>query len=202
MMSSVTLVLGGARSGKSRWAEQLAAHGGQSVLYVATARAGDQEMADRIAVHRANRPAGWRTLEVADSLIAAIREHAAERSTVLVDCLTLWVSNALLARTALFEDADSVAPSEWRAIESALVAEATDLVEHARSASLKLILVSNEVGLGIVPVYPLGRYYRDILGRVNSAVAQHADSVVLMVAGLPVDLRRLSFALSDATGDE
>jgi len=202
MNGTVTLVLGGARSGKSRWAEQLARRGGGPVLYVATAQPGDPEMADRIASHQANRPADWQTLEVTDNLLVGVRERAEPGTTILVDCLTLWVSNVILARIAPYPDAGAVTPAEWRTIESTLVAEATDLAEHARKASLRLILVSNEVGLGLVPVYPLGRSYRDILGRVNSALAERADSVVLMIAGLPLDLRRFSLALSEVTNGE
>jgi len=201
MKATITLVLGGARSGKSRWAEQLARRGRGQVVYVATAQPGDDEMAERIANHRASRPADWLTLEVPVNLPAAIREQATPGSIVLVDCVTLWVSNAVLARTAPYATADEVPPAEWRAIESALLAEAGDLIEHARANSLRLILVSNEVGLGLVPVYLLGRAYRDILGRVNSALAERADSVIMMIAGLPIDLRRFQAEFSEAGGD-
>lgn len=202
MKATITLVLGGARSGKSRWAEQLARRGRGQVVYVATAQPGDDEMAERIANHRASRPAEWLSLEVPVNLLAAIRQQATVGSTVVVDCVTLWVSNAVIARTAPFAAADAVPPAEWRVIESALVAEAGDLIEHARANSLRLILVSNEVGLGLVPVYRLGRAYRDILGRVNSALAERADSVIMMIAGLPIDLRRFQAEFSEAGGDE
>lgn len=201
MKSTITLVLGGARSGKSLWAEQFARRGNGPVLYVATAQPSDDEMAERIANHRANRPADWTTLEVPVDLLSAIRKQAEAGCTVLVDCLTIWVSNAILARIAAFEDAAVVSPAEWRAIEADLVAEVTGLAEHARRSALRLILVSNEVGLGLVPPYPLGRAYRDILGRVNSGLAERADNVIMMVAGLPIDLKRFLAKFPEAGRD-
>ena len=191
MRSSVTLILGGARSGKSAWAEQVAANSGRPVTFVATATAGDTEMAARIAAHQASRPAGWRTVEAALDLAGAVRAHARPGDVVLVDCLTLWVSNRLLAGSAGYPDAEAVPDAVWRDVEAGLLADAEALLEGARTAGAALVLVSNEVGLGLVPPYPLGRRYRDLLGRLNQAVARPADRVVLMVAGLPVDLRRL-----------
>ncbi|HEX5414329.1 MAG TPA: bifunctional adenosylcobinamide kinase/adenosylcobinamide-phosphate guanylyltransferase [Chloroflexota bacterium] len=191
MSGTVTLILGGARSGKSRWAEHLATQTGRRVLYIATARASDAEMAERIAAHRANRPAGWQTVEVFDNLVAAVRDAAPVADVVIVDCLTLWVSNVIFQRTARLGDADAVAPEEWRAIQDDLVREAQRLVDQVRESEQTVILVSNEVGLGLVPPFPLGRYYRDILGAINQTIARDADSVVLMIAGLPLDLRRL-----------
>lgn len=191
MSGTVTLVLGGARSGKSTWAEHLAAQSGQRVLYVATAQASDAEMAERIAAHRASRPATWQTVEAFDDLVGAVRDWARVGDVVLVDCLTLWVSNVIFQRTARVGDVEAVAPAEWREIQDSLITAAQNLVDHARESEQTLILVSNEVGLGLVPPYPLGRRYRDILGNVNRTVAHHADSVVLMIAGLPVDLRQL-----------
>jgi adenosylcobinamide kinase/adenosylcobinamide-phosphate guanylyltransferase len=164
---STTLVLGGARSGKSDWAVRTAAESGRPVLFLATATAGDDEMAERIARHRAERPADWRTIEEPIDLVGALRREARPGDLIVVDCLTLWVSNLLLAGG----DPD---------------------VEPLLDLGLELILVSNEVGLGLVPDNPLGRAYRDVLGQVNRAVAARAESVVFMVAGLPVDLRRLT----------
>ena len=202
MRGSITLVLGGARSGKSAWAEEVAVGSGRRVLYVATATAGDDEMADRIATHQAQRPAGWSTVEAPFDLAATVRSVAERGDAVLVDCLTLWVSNVVLEEIGRERDADALESNEWAAIEERLLAAVNALATDARARGLTLILVSNEVGMGLVPLFPLGRHYRDMLGRVNQAAATTADSVVLMIAGLPVDLRRLIYASGLGDGDE
>ena len=163
---SVTLVLGGARSGKSRHAEALLA-GASSPLYVATATAGDDEMRDRIAHHRALRDGRWRTEEVPVAIADALD---AEPGPVLVDCLTLWLTNLLLG------DHD---------VEAACAALDAALARRRAPA----VLVSNEVGLGIVPGDALSRRFRDEAGRLNQRVAAGAGSVVLVAAGLPLRLR-------------
>ena len=111
---------------------------------------------------------------------------------MVVDCLTLWVSNVLLKAIGPERDADMMPPTEWTAIEASVVNEAQALLTDARDRDLTLILVSNEVGMGVVPATSVGRHYRDILGRVNQAMGSRADSVILMIAGLPVDLRQLT----------
>lgn len=188
-MSRVVLVVGGARAGKSAWAEAEAARSGRRVLYVATATAGDAEMATRIAAHRSARPRSWRTLEEPLDLSAAA-DAARPGDILLLDCLTLWATNRLLARIGA-ADVESWPEQSWRELETELVAAAGELLDTLAARAIDAILVSNEVGLGLVPPYPLGRGFRDLLGRVNAAVAARADPVVLMVAGLPVDLRRL-----------
>jgi adenosylcobinamide kinase / adenosylcobinamide-phosphate guanylyltransferase len=190
MKASSTLILGGARSGKSAYAERLAAAAGRPVLYLATATARDEEMAARIAAHRAARPAGWRTVEAPEELVGAVAAHARAGDVILVDCLTLWVSNVLLREIG--EVGDAVPFAVASALEARLCAEADRLLDQARASGVELILVSNEVGMGLVPPFPLGRVYRDALGRVNQTVAERVDAVVLMVAGIPVDLRRLA----------
>jgi len=161
----LTLVLGGARSGKSRYAEHLIAALPPPWTYVATAEAGDEEMAARIKAHRERRGASWRTVEAPHGLGAVLSECA--DTPVLVDCLTLWLSNLMLAKTDIEEEIQS--------LEKALAAAASPVV-----------LVANEVGLGIVPDQPLGRWFRDLQGALNQRMAARADRVVLMVAGLPL----------------
>lgn len=183
------LVLGGARSGKSSYAERRAVEmaGGGTVLYVATAQAFDEEMAERIAAHQATRPAFWRTLEepLRVSEIVAADLARTESTVILVDCLTLWASNILLR-----QDEEPLAASVEQEAFAALDAL---LAVHAASAAA-LIVVSNEVGMGLVPPYPLGRLYRDLLGKLNARLASQADEVVFMAAGLPLTIKAPSEA--------
>jgi adenosylcobinamide kinase/adenosylcobinamide-phosphate guanylyltransferase len=175
------LILGGARGGKSAYAQRMAEQiGGSDVLYVATAEALDDEMRERIAVHRADRPKGWRTLEAPGLRAVSLAEEAEGATVVLVDCLTMLSSNALLS---LEED-----PSTVEA-EAAVNAEVEALLAAVRDTEAVWIIVSNEVGLGLVPPYPLGRLYRDALGRANQRLAAQADEVYMLVAGLPMTLK-------------
>ncbi len=192
MSGHITLILGGARSGKSNYAERLARGSGRPVLYVATASPGDEEMAARIARHQAQRPPDWRTIEAPANLLDVIRSEARPGDAVLLDCLTLWVSNVLLREIGPVDEIDAIAPATWATLETMLVEEAQTLLADSRARDVRLVLVSNEVGMGVVPAFPLGRHFQDILGRVNQVVAASADTVILMVAGLPVDLRKLA----------
>lgn len=164
----LTLVLGGARSGKSRYAESLVTTLPAPWIYVATAEARDAEMAERIAAHQARRGAGWRTLETPRDVVGALTAHGT--TPLLVDCLTLWLANALLASA----DVDA----EIERLEAAL-----------EQASAPLVLVANEVGFGIVPDNALGRRFRDLQGLLNQRIAARADRVVLVVAGLPLTIK-------------
>jgi adenosylcobinamide kinase/adenosylcobinamide-phosphate guanylyltransferase len=167
-MRRIALVLGGTRSGKSRYAVELARQRcGQRVCYLATARRGDPELDARIAAHRRERPAAWPTREVATDLAAAIAGAPAD-TLLLIDSLTLWVAALLEANEDVSE--------RWPAA-------------AARLRRRQAILVSDEVGLGVVPDSPLGRHFRDELGWLNQQVAALADDVVLCVAGLPIQLR-------------
>ncbi len=170
-MRSLTLILGGARSGKSTHALALAAAASR-VLFVATAEPRDAEMVERIAAHRHERPVTWDTLEEPRNLAAAIAHGADDYDIVLIDCLTLWVNNML-------EAAPDTAPASW--VDSVLATY--------RAGRASWIIVSNEVGLGIIPATSLGRAYRDALGTVNRLVADAADAVTLMVAGLPLIIK-------------
>ena len=167
----LTLVLGGARSGKSRFAEGLVTSQPGPWVYVATGEARDAEMAERIAHHAARRGPGWVTREVPLALADLIRAHGADRAPTLVDCLTLWLSNVMLA-------------------ERDVEAERAALLQALETAAGPIVIVSNEVGLGIVPENALARAFRDEQGRLNAAVAAAADTVVLMAAGLPLTLKQ------------
>ncbi len=195
MSRELILLLGGARSGKSRFAEKLAARFGERVLYVATAQARDEEMATRIAVHRRSRPAAWRTVEaptgVGEAVRAALATHPAD--VVLLDCLTLLVSNVILDGLWLSEE-------EFESVDEAAARQRVEfeldkLLRAIQESEVPWIVVSNEVGWGLVPPYPMGRAYRDLLGWVNQCLAAAADRVYLMVAGLPVDVKALSEAV-------
>jgi adenosylcobinamide kinase/adenosylcobinamide-phosphate guanylyltransferase len=187
---TLTLVLGGARSGKSWYAEALAPTLGQPVLYVATAEALDDEMRARVVAHQARRPSDWLTLEAPLRVGAALRDSAdgARSRVILLDCLTLLVSNILLSGGPDGPEPD--VEGAWIAVQAELDA----LVSAHRALGAHLIVVSNEVGLGVVPPYNLGRTYRDCLGRANQVLARKADRAILMVAGLPVDLKALPLA--------
>ena len=181
MAKELILILGGARSGKSSHAQQMALDlGGPDVLFVATAEAYDDEMRLRIAAHQAERPAGWLTVEAPRRVAEQIAPATAGASVVLVDCLTLLASNALLSAG---EDAS---PQQ---AEAAVLAEVDGLLAVCRGSDATWIMVSNEVGLGLVPPYPLGRLYRDALGRANQRCAAAADRVLFMVAGLPMRVK-------------
>lgn len=165
----ITLVLGGARSGKSRYAEWLIATYPKPWIYVATAEAKDDEMAERIAAHRARRGAGWQTIEAPHDLADALKA-APSGAAVLVDCLTLWLSN-------LMEGAFDIEAQTAR-LQKALAERAGPTV-----------LVSNEVGLGIVPENALARRFRDLQGNLNQMLAEQAARVIMMVAGVPVAVK-------------
>jgi adenosylcobinamide kinase/adenosylcobinamide-phosphate guanylyltransferase len=172
-LPALTLILGGARSGKSRFAERLVEAAARAGTYCATAEAGDAEMAARIAEHRARRGGFWRTVEAPLALAETIAAEATPDRPVLVDCLTLWLSNLLLAGKLL--------DREFARLSAVL-----------RDAGGPVVLVANEVGLGLVPETPLGREFRDAAGRLNQEMAALADRVVFVAAGLPLVLKGIA----------
>jgi adenosylcobinamide kinase/adenosylcobinamide-phosphate guanylyltransferase len=179
-----TLILGGARSGKSALAERLAQQSGREVTYIATSRAGDGEMHARIAHHRARRPAHWHTVEEALLLADAIRSACTPERLVLVDCLTLWLTNLMLdGAPALPESGELTLPPAFDQQRQAFL----DLLEEGLAG--ELLLVSNEVGMGIVPMGALSRRFADEAGRLHQAVAARAERVILVAAGLPLVLK-------------
>ena len=182
MDKKLTLILGGARSGKSRYAEQIASRAQAEVLYVATGEARDDEMTNRIARHKARRPSEWHTLEAPVQVGKAIDGQGDKWEVVLLDCITLLANN-MFGR----EVEDEPAASDEA--ESALMNEIEQLLDVYAAGENHWLVVSNEVGLGLVPSFPLGRLYRDALGRANQRLAEAADEVVLMVAGQPVVIK-------------
>ena len=205
------LVTGGARSGKSTFAERLAAQlaepPGGRVTYLATSQTNDVEMAARAAAHRAARPAAWTTVECPLEVPAAVREHAgagaeAGPPVFLLDCVTFWVTNLLFAGGAFggsappeegFNyDKDLLPADEEQAAAARVSAGVADLLAALDETGATLVAVTNEVGLGVVPEYPLARLYRDQLGWANQRLAAAADRVYFLVAGFPLDVTALA----------
>ena len=180
---TTTLVLGGARSGKSAYAEKLASDSGLGVVYIATARAGDGEMAARIAQHRSDRPQHWLTIEEPLRLADAITRYSTADCVVLVDCLTLWLSNLLFSSGGDYPDVGAIT------LPALFSRERAALLDALNNAAGDVVLVSNEVGMGIVPMGAVSRCFTDEAGRLNQAVAAVCDRAVFVAAGLPLVLK-------------
>jgi adenosylcobinamide kinase/adenosylcobinamide-phosphate guanylyltransferase len=181
---SRTLVFGGARSGKSALAERLARESGKEVIYIATSHAGDAEMAARIAHHRERRPAAWQTVEEATALATALRRLCGPERIVLVDCLTLWLSNLMFSSK---REQTEVGTFELPPL---LTWERSDLLAWLDEPPAgETIFVSNEVGMGIVPMGAVSRSFVDEAGRLNQDVAARCDRVLFVAAGLPLALK-------------
>ena len=177
MAKQIILLLGGARSGKSRYAQQLAGQLGNKVLFVATGEALDEEMQARIAEHRKNRPESWRTLEIPTGIGRAIEKGIGNAEVVLIDCLTLLISNLLHDKPDYLE------------AEKRVMSEINEFIAVMGKLDASFVIVSNEVGMGLVPETRLGRIYRDMLGKANQLLASHVTEVYLMVACLPVKIK-------------
>lgn len=191
-MARIILVTGGARSGKSSFAEKLAKTADKKIAYIATAEIWDAEMAERVDLHQKRRPAGWLTFEAPQQAETAIAEAAAKAEVILFDCLTVYSSNCLLAQP------DEATPAVRR---EAVLAALDRLVTAARQASGTVIFVTNEVGDGIVPDNALAREFRDVAGLVNQKVAQAADEVYWVVCGLPVEIKRQASVIMEGLRD-
>ena len=175
--SKITLILGGARSGKSSYAQTLAAGTGKPVTFIATAQALDQEMSTRIQKHRIERPPGWQTLEIPFGTSSGVAQ--VESEVVILDCITLLVSNILMQ----FVKDDLVEEAPFT---HAIQQEIEELIAAIHEEEQDWFIISNEVGLGLVPPYQMGRVYRDALGWANQRLAREADHVLFMVAGIPM----------------
>ncbi|HZK12036.1 MAG TPA: bifunctional adenosylcobinamide kinase/adenosylcobinamide-phosphate guanylyltransferase [Atribacterota bacterium] len=173
-------ITGGARSGKSSFAEKVAAKISKEVAYLATGQPLDEEMAHRIKKHREKRPNTWETYEEPIGVRELVSRLGLEKEVILIDCLTLLTSNLLLRKE------DKVEDSNWQ---GEILAEIEKLAEVSYKVPAQVIIVSNEVGMGLVPENPLGRVYRDILGRANSIIADKADEVFMMVSGIPLKIK-------------
>ena len=179
-MSNITFILGGARSGKSSYAQHLAEATGKSVTFIATAQALDDEMSARIQKHRAERPANWETIEVPLDIASHAQQISSE--VVILDCITLLISNMLMQ----FVKDDLVDEAPFK---TAVQRDVEELTIAIREQKQDWIIISNEVGLGLVPPYQMGRVYRDWLGWANQRLAREADQVILMVAGIPMVIK-------------
>jgi len=175
------LITGGARSGKSRFAQEMAQETGRPVLFVATATAGDDEMRQRIAAHRESRPPDWKTLETPTHIGRQITANIGTADTVLVDCITLLVNNILMQHGDIEREG-----SDASMLEKEVNAEINELTKCMERNQAGFIIVTNEVGLGLVPANKAGRLYRDLLGRANQMLARYCDRVYLLVAGMPL----------------
>jgi adenosylcobinamide kinase/adenosylcobinamide-phosphate guanylyltransferase len=174
-MGHLLLVTGGTRSGKSRYAMERASLWGPRVLYVATCQPADAEMQERVRRHQAERPAAWMTIEPGAQVLPAIQAQASDVDGILLDCLTLYVSNMLMSGSGELE----------------VMQQVDALCVALRDVGRPAVVVTNEVGWGVVPETPLGRLFRDAAGRANQVAARHAQEVVMLVCGLPVVIKNV-----------
>lgn len=178
MDSKCILILGGARSGKSQFAQKLAGESGKKVLFVATAETLDEEMREKIFEHKSSRPSSWQVLESPTELGKKIPEKLNDAEVVIVDCITLLISNILTGEEEKLGNA-----------KQQVEAEIKELIDSINETDARFIIISNEVGLGIVPENKLSRVYRDLLGKANQALAAYADEVFSMLAGIPIKVK-------------
>lgn len=186
-MGKVTLITGGARSGKSTFGEEMAKKAGENILYVATAKAIDEEMKDRIKRHRERRPDNWDTLEAYRDLDKLLPERSGNYHGILLDCITIMSTNIIFDEPVMLQD--EIPFEDMLRTEEVLMEEIDRLINSFKNLKTDLIMVTNEVGMGLVPEYPLSRFYRDALGRVNQKLGRAADEVWLVVSGIPMKVK-------------
>jgi len=184
-MGKMTLLTGGARSGKSTLAEKIAAETGGEILFIATAQALDKEMERRIQLHQESRPEDWKSLEIGENLASVLAKKKLSADLIIIDCITMLVSNVILKHSGSLDEPDE------EAAEDALDQEISSLISYIQKSNSTFILVSNDVGMGLVPPYPVGRLYRDLMGRVNRQLALVADEVYWINAGFVLPLHEL-----------
>lgn len=189
MPKELTLVIGGARSGKSQFAVRLAERRGGQVLFLATMAPGDDEDRRRVRLHRSDRPAQWHTLEERLAVPDALRTWGRDFDTVVLDCLTLWVASLMAAGSLPEAPSGVLPPSVMDSVERAVEGRVADLLAAYGEQPAALIVVTNEVGTGLVPAYPVGRLFRNLMGLANQRLAAHADTVHYLVAGLPLTVK-------------
>lgn len=196
-MSNFTLITGGARSGKSTFAEQLAAHPGRPVIYIATAQVLDDEMALRVEKHKQQRPSNWQLIEEPFNIPTVLERIRNEDAIVLLDCVTIWLSNLMLK--TLSSTPESVFPDTLTPeAEEEILVQVQKAATLAQKIAPKVIMVTNEVGQGIVPDNPMARSYRDLAGRSNQLLAHQADKVFWVVAGYPLEIKQSGQELLDS----
>lgn len=196
-MSNFTLITGGARSGKSTFAEQLAAHPGRPVIYIATAQVLDNEMAWRVKKHQEQRPNNWQLIEEPFDIPSALEGIRNEDAVVLLDCVTIWLSNLMLK--SLGSTSESLFPDTLTPeAEQDILVQVQKTATLAQEIAPQVIMVTNEVGQGIVPDNPMARSYRDLAGRSNQILAHQADKVFWVVAGYPLEVKQSGQELLDS----
>lgn len=185
-MSNIVLVTGGARSGKSNFAEELCKKQNNNTAYIATSVAFDDEMKDRIKKHQESRPNEWKTYEIYKDIHSIVKQIDKNHNTVLLDCLTLMVNNLMFTYGI---DVENACADEINEIEEYIKEQLTKLLDALRDTNLYFVIVTNEVGMGIVPENKLSRIYRDFVGRANQQIAKVSDEVYFVVSGIPMKVK-------------
>lgn len=186
-MGKIIYITGGVRSGKSEFGEKIAESLGKEKIYLATSIIFDEEMSERVKQHQERRGKDWITIEGYKDLKEKLKNYSNSNRIVLLDCLTNYITNNLLIEREI--DWEVVSPSYIKEVENELREELIEFFEFIKNSKLELIVISNEVGMGIVPPYPLGRYFRDISGRMNQVVAKYASDVYLVVSGIEMKIK-------------